>query len=104
MFKDGDITNNNNNNNELIFKITKTNKPEIYELYLKSTDTNVKIGYCYVKNIKMSNYLNNLFINSDSNVNVLCKYNTYFKKWEPLKHTTDLISHINDYKTLNLNN
>ena len=45
------------------------------------------------------------------NVNSPKKYVMFFssavtknKKWEPIRYTTDLINHINDYNMLDLNN
>ena len=40
----------------LNFKITKTMKPEVYDLYLNDADTIKKICYAYIPNIKNSKY------------------------------------------------
>ena len=86
-----------NNKNILNFKITKTMKPEVYELYLNGKDTIVKIDYAYIPNVKCSKYLYDLFNdNKEEDIVVECEYNLYFKKWQPLKTTKERINHISD--------
>lgn len=100
FFNDNDLKQINLNDNYLNFKIIKTNKPEVYDLYLQSTDSIVKIDYALIPNIKTSKYLKDLFDN-DKDVIVKCEYNTIFKKWKPLEKTNDRINHVNDLKLIN---
>lgn len=87
----------------LNFKIIKTNKPEIYELYLKDKDTITKVDTAHISGINNSKYINNLFNNKDNDDDIIvyCEYNTFFKKWTPIKKTDKLIHHINDLALIN---
>lgn len=102
MFSEEELKNNyklkKNNKNILNFKIVKTMKPEVYELYLNGKDTIVKIDYAYIPNIKTTEYIYNLFneAKEEEEIIVECEYNNYFKKWQPLKRTTQRINHISD--------
>ena len=98
MFTDDELKVNivkKNDKNILNFKITKTMKPEIYELHLNDHDTLNKIGYAYISSIKHSRYIYDLFKN-DEDIIVECEYNELFKKWQPLKQTHQRIHHVND--------
>jgi hypothetical protein len=102
MFSENELKNNfklkKNNKNILNFKIMKTMKPEVYELYLNGKDTINKVDYAYIPNIVTSEYLYNLFVNKEPEKDIIieCEYNNYFKKWQPLKETTQRINHISD--------
>lgn len=102
MFSENELKNNfklkKNNKNILNFKIMKTMKPEVYELYLNGKDTINKIDYAYIPNIVTSEYLHNLFENKEPEKDIIieCEYNNYFKKWQPLKETTQRMNHISD--------
>jgi hypothetical protein len=74
-----------------VFRIIKTPKPDVYELYSKGEYNLIKKGYAYVKDIKQSMFLYTL-TNTEKDVNIVCKYNDRFKKWEPLSETTEMIS------------
>lgn len=74
-----------------VFRIIKTPKPDVYELYSKGEYNLIKKGYAYVKDIKQSMFLYNL-TNTDKDVNILCKYNERFKKWEPISATSKILS------------
>jgi len=82
-------------NKNLIFKITKTMKSDVYELYLNTKENIQKIGYAYISNYEKSKYIKELF-DIKEDINVICKYNEFFKKWEVLEETTDRINHINE--------
>lgn len=82
-------------NKKLIFKIMKTMKSDVYELYLNSKSNIEKIGYAYINNYEKSKYVKELFDENDD-INVICKYNQFFKKWEIIEKTHDRINHIND--------
>ena len=102
MFSENELKNNfklkKNNKNILNFKIMKTMKPEVYELYLNGKDTINKVDYAYIPNIVTSEYLHNLFENKEPEKDIIieCEYNNYFKKWQPLKETTQRMNHISD--------
>ena len=83
----------------LNFKIAKTMKPEIYELFLNDKDTIKKVSYAYIPNIKMSQMIHDL-LEDDSEVIVECEYNERFKKWQPLKRTKQRIHHVNDLELI----
>lgn len=70
------------NNGE--FLMIKTNKPEIYELYKKENDDNIQSGYAYIRNIEMSKKIYNLFKDGKEQINICCKYNKIFQRWEPI--------------------
>jgi len=73
------------------FHITRTMKPDIYELYAKGDHNLIKQGYAYVRDIKQSMYLYALTQGSDDII-IECSYNQQFKKWEPKKQTQHTIS------------
>jgi hypothetical protein len=102
MFKDDELKNlfvTKDNNKRLNFKITKSMKPEIYELHLNDKDTLKQVCYAYIKNIEMSQYIYDLLID-DEDIIMECEYNDRFKKWEPIKKTLQRIHHINDLEIL----
>ena len=101
FFGDDDLKRTNFNDNYLNFKIIKTNKPEIYDLYLQSNDSIIKIDYAFIPNIKTSQYLKSLFEGNNKDITVTCEYNNTFKKWKPFKKTDNRINHINDLKIIN---
>ena len=101
MFSDEELKYNfkvkKNNKNILNFKVIKTMKPEVYELYLNGKDTIVKIDHAYIPNIKCSKYLHDLFnCEEDKDITMECEYNKDFDKWKPLKLTNDRINHVSD--------
>ena len=77
----------------VILKILKTDMPDIYNLY--SHDNNkkelYKIGIALVPNIKISQYLYNIFKSNPNtlNMNVECKYSKIFEKWVPIRIVND---------------
>ena len=110
MFKDDEykkinfnnINNNNNNNNQdknkINFKIIKSIKPEIFELYLKNANENgyIKYSYAHIPNIESSKFVNDLFQNVDDmdNIYVECEYYPLFNKWIPMKKV-NIVDNIN---------
>ena len=102
MFKDDELKNlfiTKDNDKRLNFKITKSMKPEIYELHLNDKDTLKQVCYAYIKNIEMSQYIYDL-LKDDSDIVMECEYNDRFKKWEPIKRTLQRIHHVNDLEIL----
>ena len=78
------------------FRIMKTMKPDVYELYLSKNDSLIKSGIALVQNTQLSHILLSWFQNKDydSEILVECKFNEYFKKWEPISLSDDPISEI----------
>jgi len=92
LLKDKDYKQVNAVNKSLIsFRIIKTVKPDIYELYLYNEQKSsiIKHSYASVKNIEKSQWLKELTDKNDECI-VECKYNTLFKKWEPIKEGTSV--------------
>jgi hypothetical protein len=80
-----------------IFNIKETDTPDIYELYVNGDDGLVKHSIAYVGKISTSKRLKKYFQEAgDEMVNIECKYNDKFKKWEPLERIdTDNIVSLN---------
>ena len=78
------------------FRIMKTMKPDVYELYSAKDDSLIKNGIALVQNTLLSHSLLTWFQDKDfdSEILVECKYNEYFKKWEPISLSDDPISEI----------
>jgi len=68
------------------FRIMKTMKPDVYELYLSKNDSLMKQGIALVQTIILSHKLLSWFHGKefDDPIFVECKYNEFFSKWEPL--------------------
>jgi len=81
-----------------VFRIMKTMKSDVYELYLKDDDDLIKIGIALVQNIELSHKLFQYFENKEQidEVKVECKYDSKFQKWIPVCKTDDKISSIYD--------
>ncbi|MBD23710.1 MAG: hypothetical protein CMG46_01685 [Candidatus Marinimicrobia bacterium] len=100
FFTDDDLKDTKSLKSTYNFKVIKTTKPEVYELYINSNNNITKIGYAYIQNIEKSKTLVELF-KANTEVIMKCKYNTYFNKWEPISTTNELIDNINDLKEIN---
>jgi len=98
LFPQDKILKNNNlvKKNYKTFRIMKTLKPDVYELYLKDNDSLSKQGIALVQTIKTSHLLVSLFKdkNQHDEVFVNCKFNDNFNKWEPYESTKENISSI----------
>lgn len=71
-----------------VFNIKQTNTPDIYDLYVNGDDGLIKHSIAYVGKISTSKKLKKYFSEAgDKMVNVECKYNEKFKKWEPVERT-----------------
>jgi len=75
------------------FRIVKTMKPDVYELYLSKNDDLVKQGIALVQTTLLSHSLSEWFHSKefDDVIKVECKYNEYFKKWEPISLSDDSV-------------
>ena len=73
----------------VVFKILKTDIPDIYNLYcIESSTTNlVKYGIALVPNIRISHYLYNGFKGDANNLDRLveCRFSKIFEKWTPIR-------------------
>lgn len=98
LFPQDKILKNNNlvKKNYKTFRIMKTLKPDVYELYLKDNDSLSKQGIALVQTIKISHLLVSLFKDKSQHdeVFVNCKLNDNFNKWEPYESTNENISSI----------
>ena len=82
--------------NQRVFRIMKTLKPDVYELYgMKNEDLN-KVGVALVQSISDSRMLCEVFKNRDtiSEVRVQCEYVSRFQKWKPIQVSEECISQI----------
>lgn len=89
---------NNLSGNGFTFRIMKTMKPDVYELYLKEEDNLVKKGIALVQTTELSHKLLSFFENKDqmSEVKVECKLNEDFNKWVPIKLSNKEITSVFD--------
>ncbi len=87
LLKDKDYKKVNSTNKQLkSFRIIKTVKPDIYELYLYNEQRSniIKHSYASIPNIETSKWLKGLIESKDECI-VECKMNERFKKWVPIK-------------------
>ena len=92
LFKDEDYKKVNTNNKKYIsFRIIKTVKPDVYELYLfNEQKTSIqKHSYASIPDIQTSKWVKELCDSKDECI-VECKYNSLFKKWVPIKEGTSI--------------
>ena len=92
IFKDDEYKKSNYKNKTTInFKIVKTIKPDVYELYLNNENKSsiIKHSYASIPNIKTSLWLKELF-DQKEDIIVECKLNKRFNKWAPLKETNTM--------------
>ena len=82
------------------FRIIKTMKPDVYELYLSKDDSLMKIGIALVQTTLLSHGLLTWFQDKkfDDVVLVECKYNVFFKKWEPISLSDGPVDDAHDVK------
>ena len=78
------------------FRIMKTMKPDVYELYGLKSEVLTKMGIALVQTTLLSHSLLSWFQDKDfdSEILVECKYNEFFKKWEPVSLSDECISEI----------
>jgi len=67
-------------NEEHIFEMEKTNVFDIYKLY----NNKLYIGIALIQTLKESKYFNDLYMSNMNNKQIKCKFNTKFKKWQPI--------------------
>ena len=72
-------------NNNVVFKVLKTDMPDIYNLYCLDENNNLmKHSIALVPNIKLSHYLYNSFAGNIP-MKMECKYSKVFSKWTPYR-------------------
>ena len=76
------IININSKNN--VFRIVKTTKPDVYDLYKKNKDEFIREGILLVQTLRESHLLGEYFRNKSSidEVMIECDYDNYFNKWK----------------------
>ena len=75
-------------NNNVVFKILKTDIPDIYNLYCIDENNNLyKHSTALIPNIKISHYLYNTFKSNPNNLGlkIECKFSKTFEKWTPTR-------------------
>jgi hypothetical protein len=78
----------NIDNNNVVFKVLKTDIPDIYNLYCTDDKENlIKNSIALVPNIKISHFLYNAFCAKPNNLgmNMECKFSKIFEKWIPIR-------------------
>lgn len=70
--------------NEIVLKITKTNKPDIYNLFCNNNEF---VGIANIPSLKCSKFIKDMLKDKDYEI-VECGYHRIFNKWEPTKIST----------------
>jgi hypothetical protein len=87
----------------IVFRILKTEMPDIYNLYFTTADNNlVKHSIALVPNIKVSRFLHDAFKTNPNCIamNAECKYSSIFEKWTPIR----IVDEIKPYTQLQVEN
>ena len=74
--------------NNVVFKILKTDMPDIYNLYCLDEKNNLfKHSIALIPNIKISHFLYYAFVSNPNNLDlkIECKYSIVFEKWIPFR-------------------
>jgi len=74
--------------NNVVFKILKTDMPDIYNLYcIDEKHSIIKHSIALVPNIKISHLLYNTFLSNPNNLDlkIECKFSKIFEKWIPIQ-------------------
>ena len=78
-----------------VFRLLKTLKPDVYELYQQDDDSLQKKGIALVQTIELSHKLSE-YCRSSGEIYVKCRFDRDFKKWEPFERTTESPSTVQD--------
>lgn len=76
------------------YRMLKTLKPDVYELYGKDGDDLQKVGIALVQTLKQSHQILE-WMKTTTLLKVHCRYNDRFQKWEPVSLSDDELSQIN---------
>jgi len=74
--------------NNCVFKVLKTDMPDIYNLYCNDNNSNlIKHSIALIPNIKISHHLYYTFNSKPDNLGLMmeCKFSKVFEKWIPIK-------------------
>lgn len=84
-------------NSNKVFRVMKTLKTDVYELYLKDGDNLVKKGIALIQNTELSHKILSYFEdkNNTDEVKIECKYNKDFDKWIPITLSNKEITDVN---------
>lgn len=70
--------------NNVVFRILKTESPDIYNLYCLNGNELIKDSIALIPNIKISQKMYHLFKNNNKlDVNMECKFSKVFERWIP---------------------
>ena len=74
---------------QIILKIEKTDKSDIYNLFCNNRNEQHKLGMAHISNLRTSKMIRKLFqggsgSGSGEDILVICKYNEKFNKYEPI--------------------
>ena len=93
--------------NNVVFKVLKTDMPDIYNLYCFDTHTNsndnlIKHAIALIPNIKVSHHLYYTFTSKINNLglNMECKFSPVFEKWIPIKFVNNTIFYKNNIEEI----
>ena len=78
------------NNISKCFRIMKTMKPDVYELYLSDGENLIKKGIALIQTTSLSHLILSYFKGTsyDTEILVDCEYNHNFNKWAPIKQSS----------------
>tara|TARA_B100001287_G_C22647488_1_gene513476 strand:- start:8 stop:964 length:957 start_codon:yes stop_codon:yes gene_type:complete len=84
-------------NSNKVFRVMKTMKTDVYELYLKDGDNLVKKGIALIQDTELSHKILSYFEekNNTDEVKIECKYNKDFDKWIPITLSNKEITDVN---------
>ena len=89
-------------NNNVVFKVLKTDIPDIYNLYCFDNKNLIKHSIALIPNIKISHNLYYTFISKPNNLglNMECKYSKVFEKWYPIRFVENEIFNKNNIEDI----
>lgn len=92
-------------NNNVVFKVLKTDIPDIYNLYCFDNKNLIKHSIALIPNIKISHNLYYTFIAKPNNLglNMECKYSKVFEKWYPIRFVENEIFNKNNIEDIENN-
>ena len=92
-------------NNNVVFKVLKTDIPDIYNLYCFENKNLIKHSIALIPNIKISHNLYYTFIAKPNNLglNMECKYSKVFEKWYPIRFVENEIFNKNSIEDIENN-
>jgi len=81
------INKNSTHRDVVCFKLKKTNKPDIYHLYLTDGKNDYYCDIADIPNMKVSHLVKSLFPPKYHFINVNCHWNPQFGRWQPFKRS-----------------